>query len=494
MSGSEGVLDLEESWSIVKRRKWEFLSTFCVVVFVGILIAWLLPPVFRAESKVLIERQQVPDDFVATTVTGYVQERIEIISQRTLTFDRMLAVAKEVAYPGVDLLNEADEDFVEKAGDLVSEMIDSLSVDMVDVQISEPSAGNKASNLTVAFTVSYEHSDPQVATRVANALTKLFLDENMALRTEQTEKVTDFLAQESARLKTEISGIESNLQQLRDESFEYLPDQLSQTRDQLQARQDELRRIEGEVAFLESRSAQIRQQISQTDPYIITDRTDFGVLQDPRILLEKARADLKIALQTYTESHPDVKRLKEQVAELEGDISRGMKNRAQVVAPTNPEYNRLVDQQNENDAKLAMSRATRDQLQALVSDASQKVIKNPEVTLKFNALLRDLDRAQKEYSDTKERLYQAQLAQSLEREQKGERFTLLSAATEPRLPDRPNRPGIVLLAIFFGFLSGSARIVISEARDNTIRTSKDVIQVFGSKPIGVIPVIDLTNL
>ena len=100
-----------------------------------------------------------------------------------------------------------------------------------------------------------------------------------------------------------------------------------------------------------------------------------------------------------------------------------------------------------------------------------------------------MDRAQKEYADIKDRAYSAELAQSLESEQRGDRFTLMYEATTPKMPVRPNRIGIVMLSVFLGFLASVIVVAIRERGDSTLRTAADLKKVFGAEPIGVIPVI-----
>ena len=69
MNGSDNVIDFSEILGVFKRRKSLFLATFGVVAVLGIIIAFVLPPTYRAESRVFIERQQIPDTLVSTTVT-----------------------------------------------------------------------------------------------------------------------------------------------------------------------------------------------------------------------------------------------------------------------------------------------------------------------------------------------------------------------------------------------------------------------------------------
>ena len=95
------LMDPSEYWAILRRRRWNFLVPFSVVLLAAVMIAWLLPPTFRAQATILIQRQAIPQNLVATTVTGYVQEQIEQIRQQIVTHTNLMEIAEKFdMYPG----------------------------------------------------------------------------------------------------------------------------------------------------------------------------------------------------------------------------------------------------------------------------------------------------------------------------------------------------------------------------------------------------------
>lgn len=488
MVSPEGVFDITESLSVIKRRKWEFTAIFIVVLSVGIAIAWLLPSIYKSESKVLIERQQIPDSLVSSTVTGFVQERIQLIAQRILTAEILLPMAQKVGLPEADL-DPASEDFEDKRNDLVEDIITNTSVEMVDVQVETPRSGRSTSLITVAFTVSFKYRDATLAMRMTDALTDRILQENVNQRREQALLAADFLRQEGRRIRREIASIEAELSEMVADRYDILPDQLSDTRELLTSQRTELLRLNGEITFLKNRRDQLEDRLNSTSRHAISGNVGVALVEDPSVRLARAKLDLKSAREQYTENHPDVRRLRELIVELDREVRSQQRTDAALSAPTNPAYLRLLDQLNEVEARLSAAMSSQAQVQEVVKDLTNKSMRDPAVEQRYNALVRDLDRAQKEFADVEERSHAAQLAQSMENEQRGERFILLLGASHPRLPESPNRIGIILLSGLFGAFAGAARVIISEARDNVVRSAKDVKTVFGADPIGVIPVI-----
>src|ERR1700751_2687509 len=76
------------------RRRWlHFLIPFLLIAPAGLALAKLWPAVYVSEGRILVESQQIPADLVRPTVTTAAQERIQVIEQRTMTRDNLLAIA-----------------------------------------------------------------------------------------------------------------------------------------------------------------------------------------------------------------------------------------------------------------------------------------------------------------------------------------------------------------------------------------------------------------
>src|SRR6185436_13051661 len=82
-SGLTGVLAI---WS---RRKWLAIIVFAGPVVAGASVISFLPNVYRSTATVLVDRQQVPEAFVRSTVTSALETRLHTISQEVLSRSRL---------------------------------------------------------------------------------------------------------------------------------------------------------------------------------------------------------------------------------------------------------------------------------------------------------------------------------------------------------------------------------------------------------------------
>src|SRR2546423_3678930 len=80
-------------WELLKRRIFYFAIPFVLVASGGVGLALLWPPTYLSEGKILVQSQQIPTELVRPTVTNAAQERIQVIQQRTMTRDNLIAIA-----------------------------------------------------------------------------------------------------------------------------------------------------------------------------------------------------------------------------------------------------------------------------------------------------------------------------------------------------------------------------------------------------------------
>ena len=80
-------------WELVQRRWLYFIIPFVIIASGGVAVAKLWPAVYLSEGKILVESQQIPTELARPTVTSQAQERIQVIEQRTMTRDNLVAIA-----------------------------------------------------------------------------------------------------------------------------------------------------------------------------------------------------------------------------------------------------------------------------------------------------------------------------------------------------------------------------------------------------------------
>src|SRR5258708_3484511 len=192
-------------WELIQRRWLYFLVPFAVIASAGIVTSNLLPAVYLSEGKILVEAQQIPTDLVRPTVTSAAQERIQVIQQRTMTRDNLIAIADKF-----DLFPDKRRFMSES--EVVELIKKSAKIAPVDTQLDFKQTSR---NPTVVFSVGFEYFDGQTAARVANELMTRILNEDLRDRTSRATDTTKFLGREVEKLQTERDALDIRIAQAK---------------------------------------------------------------------------------------------------------------------------------------------------------------------------------------------------------------------------------------------------------------------------------------
>ncbi len=519
----------------LKRRKWFFLVPFLLVLYISLLLAYGLPPLYRSQATILIERQEIPTSLVESTVTGFVQERIEALKQRLMSHERLWGIAEKLnLYP--------EERAQGNRQKILRLMRENIYVEMVDVKASEAGSA-RPGYATIAFTVAYEDNSPETAQVVASELAELYMSENRRRRSEQAAEVSGFLEEEAERLAKEMEESERKLAEFKKKHIGATPELanlnlrlMEQTENKIQRLDDRIRALEERKRTLEGQMAitsphkdvytdqgarvqstgerlstltaeylRLSATYAQSHPDVVKLRREITSLESQTGMdtgassmvakLSRLREELAKARERYSPEHPDVARLQSSVASLERELRNVSIDRSAAlisapVKPDNPAYISLQTQYDSVVADIAADHSTRRKLERKLAKYESRMASIPAVERDFMALTRDYDNARKKYQEVKDKLMEARMAEQLEAGGQSERFTLIERPYVPTIPEKPNRLGIALLGSMLAFVTGLGGVAVREYGDHAVHGSKGVLSISHAPPLANIPYIE----
>jgi len=531
MQNNDLLMDPSEYWEILIRHKLRFIVPFLVVLGLAATIAMVLPAVYRSEATILIQRQAIPQNLVATTVTGYVQEQIEQIRQRIINRATLLEVADEFALYPEDL--ETDPT-------LVAETIrENIEVEMLDVEASDPDQSGRRL-ATIAFNVAYNAETPEIAQAITADIAERFLRTHREARSEMAEDVSEFLSLEADNLRDEIASLEKQLAGFKQEEIRQLPELMSMNLQLFERTEQQIQATEDRIRALQERIEVTRAELSLTEPYedVLTEEgqrvmsaserlsmltADYlqssarysqehpdivRLNREIRILAEQtgdsARVDelmsqlvnlqeqLRQARQQYSDGHPEVRRLETAVAAVQRGVQTSIitpDNRDQELAvpPDNPRYVALKTQVDSSVANLKAEQQKLADMQDKLTEYEERLFQTPIVERDYRSLSRGYEDALRKFSELNQKLLQAEIAETLEAGQGAEQWRLIGQAFLPILPESPNRIGIILLGALLAFATGLGFVTVAEYLDNTVRSARRITAILGVPPLVLIP-------
>jgi polysaccharide biosynthesis transport protein len=304
---------LREYLAAAKHRRKSLILAFGLGLVAAAALALVLPPKYRSAGTVLIEQQEMPQELVRSTVTSYADERVQVISKRVMTTETLLNIIRRYdLYP-----RERAKDTREA---LLTRMRKDIGLKMISADVIDPRSGRPTS-ATIAFEVSYTSRSADLAAKVANELTTLYLNENLNNRTQLARDATTFLEGEADRINHQIADLEVKLASFKDKNLQKLPE-LTQLNMTLLDRTDEqLREAQNRRDSLEQQRVYLEAQLAQLKPNstVFSDTGERIVSSADR--LKMARSQLDSARAMYAPDHPDVVRLEREVEGLQKEVT-----------------------------------------------------------------------------------------------------------------------------------------------------------------------------
>jgi hypothetical protein len=159
------------------------------------------------------------------------------------------------------------------------------------------------------------------------------------------------------------------------------------------------------------------------------------------------------------------------------------------VKADNPEYLTVESQLDGAQREAAALRSNVARARTQIASYRQRLENAPSVEREYAQLDREHQVTRAQYQEIQEKLHAANMAQNLESEQIGERYTLIRPASTPSSPFSPNRLGIVLIGLVLGgaIAIGSAAFV--ESSDPTVRGARDLFEFPQLATLGAIPIL-----
>ncbi|MDY6831028.1 MAG: GNVR domain-containing protein [Thermodesulfobacteriota bacterium] len=525
-------------WTIIRRRRYWLLVPTVVVFLASLIIAFSLPPVYRATTTILIEGQQIPSNYVQSTVTEYVEKRIQTITQRVMSRSKLLEIIDQFNLYEDERAKETTEQIITMMRDHIH--LESITADVVDQRTGRPVEA------TIAFTLSFEGENPEKVKKVADRLASLYLEENLKNREEMAAVTTTFLDSELEMLRQNIKRQENKIAEFKNQHFDAMPDLKAMNFAEFQRLDKELESLEQDLAAVRERKIQLEVQLSGIDPdlpgikgpeglfadaaqqleYLQTRYTELKATLSPKHpdlinmeqtiaalqqqvsvddqmdmkqqQLENLQKELVLAQSQYSDKHPDVVALKQSIALLQQEIAQAALNSSGLpvktaVAPKNPAYISVMSDIASAEHEIETLLAKRQRMRSRIAELEDRMALAPQVEARFNELQRDYYDAQQRYQEVFDKLMDAQTAESLEKGQKGERFTIIDPAVTPEEPYKPNRPVFLLIGFMLSIGAGLGSAYIKELSDQAIWSENVMAHLTGDTALAVIPHIDLTK-
>ena len=474
---------------ITLRRKWWIILPTLGLSIIAALLTRGVPDLYRAETVILVDLQQVPGKYVPEeTMAANIGDRLRTLEQQILSPTR------------VHQLVESEHLYPDPTGKKTEEQLVKAIRARIGVEVLTP-IGPKLG----AFKITYWSTRSDEVARVAGHVAQMFVEENTGV--EQAKGNKDLIVSQLQETKKQLDDKEGQINSIKQQnmldSSESLPvhmKALAGLRAQSQAIQKKISQNVLDKATLQSKLASAGQAPAAgagigagangnagRAPSVAKPSSVSSWVYESKIKeLEGKLTELR---KQYGPTHPYVLNTQGELDRLRAsaDVKTGSPQKAVETTPP-PRNNPALEAQI---AKLDEDRAEQTkQLESLKKQIEfhrQKVEQIPTAERQLASLQHDYDTLKAEYAGLLDKKKAAEMSSTFEGFQGGERFVVLYPAVPPEKPYAPNRLLIGVGGLLGGLLGGFVLAFLADVKDGRVRSENDAARIFGSPVLGHIP-------
>ena len=479
-------------WQRLYRRRLWLATSVCVTWALLTAVVWFIPAKYRSETLILVEQQRVPEHYVEPNVALDLQQRLQSMSEQILSRTRLTAIIDKFHLYNADPHAADSEIAIEK-------MRKDISIDLVK--------SDGLRNPIAAFKISYSANNPVVAQQVTGELTSLFIEENLRNRQQLSEDTTTFLTTELEDARKNLDRQEQRLREFKSRYVGQLPEQtasnlqiLSGLQTRLQQTTDALHQALQQKLYLQSLLSSYR----ALTPQVAADGKG-GALPPAYELgqkLEKLKSDLADLSAKYTPLHPDIVRLKQEIAateKLKAQVKQ-QESEAKAAGPSDtPQPASAADAQamapalqvesqlKANEYEIANRNNEIKHLEKEIDSYQQRLNLTPAREQELAAVTRDHDQSRANYDSLLAKKNQSEMATNLEKRQQGEQFRMIDPPSLPQRPYFPNRLQFSLAGLGLGLAIGVGLVILSEFLAPRLYGEDELQAILNGPPVVAIP-------
>ena len=467
MEDQEYTIDLMEVAEIISENRKPIAKITGVFIALSILYLLIASPVYESEALLRIKQQQGLGSSLLDAATG---GNVQMSQQQMSTYAEILK-SRGVVVPVIEATEEEKdgkypdyERYV--ASNITTSPFKNTEILQLKVKGKSPGQAQKANQLLVET---------------------FLLRMNELSRVEQTA-TKNFLQNRTDAAKQDLDKAETALQDY------IIANKILTPSDSSKLFLDRIALAEKEAAVNRIEMGTAQAKLNAANSILGGEGrniADNRTVQAYNAQLAKLEAERISYLDKYTEKHPRMIELNDQIAELKAKIAEETRKVAALQAPSdNAVHQRLVAEKFQSEGELIVARQKAAILEEVIGQNNRDLEQLPAVEKGYIKVARDAQVANELYVMLAKRLEESKVAEVMQPNN-------VQVVDEPTLPERPISPRkgrTLVLAALLGLLLSSGYIVAMELMNRTIRTEDDVKNYLALPVMGAIPDEESMNL
>lgn len=336
--------------------------------------------------------------------------------------------------------------------------------------------------------ITYHDSDPERTFRVTQRMAELFIQESLATKERESREAYEFIDSRVNDYHGKLTSAEGNLQQYRSANADAQPGSATDVSTRISTLRTQVEEARMQLMEQRSRESALASQISG-ESAVTAVQTRESVY---RAQLLELQGQLDTLLLNYTEQHPDVVRIRHQMADIQTAMRQDADRRQQPGgadngllgdAQLNPLYQELRSRLSEVRREVAATQSRMAASQSLLDEelGRSRRIAASESTLA--ELTRDYEVNRDIYQDLLRRRENARVSMELDREQRGLTMRIQDPAIMPLRPTGLRLMHFVLGGLVLALAIPLALLYVLVKFDPRVRSARQLERRAAAYPV-----------
>ena len=353
---------------------------------------------------------------------------------------------------------------------------------------------------TDIISVKTKAKSPFLAARIANAYASSYLDYTLNYMRREARTSKEFIERQIDKMGLKLNEAEAKLKAYKESTGIFMLDeaanQLISEIAKLEANRAEafvskkeaeakLTNLKGQLEEKDRTFGRYRMAASSPD---LSNNPLLQALKNRLIDLEVRKSSL---LRNYTERHPDVKKIDDEITRTKDEINTSVEKVLSVgPSATDPVYQQLVSQIIQTEAVLKASDAKIKAFDREIDRQNRKLSQLPETEVRLAQLKRNAKANEEIYTMLLNKREEARLAEASEI---GD-AQIIDPARPPRRPVSPRKKLNTILGFILGLVVGIGGAFLLEYVDTSIRRKEELEDLLGHPILAMIPEVEASTL
>lgn len=460
------------AFHLVWRRRWLALGVAWGVALAGWLVVSLIPNSYQSVARVYVQPQSILPQAVGITSNDQAAA-ITAVRQTLLSGDNLTEVVRSTG-----LARQAT-----RQRDL-NAMVARLQK---AIEIKSTQDNLYAISVTLSGGGFSDAQNARLSQAVAQKLVDRFVAGNSASDAADAQRSLKFMDQQLAERGAQLQAADSKRSTFDSQYLGALPGAGS-IQDRIGMARSQIADIDAQLAGANSSLAAIQGQLAGTPP-TVPGVTGAGQPTGVRGQIAQLQGQLAAdRAQGWTDQHPDVVSLKNQIARLQ-EIASGLPAATPDGSQPNPAYGSLRAMAAEKQATSAALSARKAQIQGDLNAFANIQATQPELASQQAELSRNYDVLKQQYDKLLSDREQVKLRADAQAQAGTVQIRVIDPPSLPRVPVKPMRPLLLTGVLLIGLAAGAGVAFLRAKLTTSFSTTAALAAASGLPVLGSIALV-----